>query len=168
MRACAVLALIALGGCTVKGQGKSAKPDWKMFQVEHPRSAPPGPFRDGPLELRIGEVFLEENKTVFAVSHWVARLRGSVVSAEDLPLSALSGRFTLSGKSGKVYKAHVSTVGPGRRTWQRQEHTGRPTYLPATVAGEIELFVQVGDDRTHDDLEALIFGGVRVPIGEKR
>jgi hypothetical protein len=165
VRACAWLALIALGGCTVKGQGKSATPTWKMFQVEHPRSAPPGPFRDGPLELRVGQVFLEENKTVLSSSHWVARLRCTLVSSEDLPLSSLSGVFVLTGTSGRAYKAHVSTVGPGRRTWQHQEHTGRPTFLPANVAGEMELFAQVGDDKTHDDLEALTFGRVRVPIG---
>lgn len=158
-----VFASIA-GGCTIKGQGKASTPAWKVYQVEHPRPVPPGPVRSGSIELRITRAFLEENKSVLKTSHWVARLRGTLVSSEALPVSALSGAFTIVGSSGKAYDAHVSTVGPGRRTWQHQEHTGQPTHLPANVVGELEVFAQVGDDKTHDDLAAFTFRNLRVPL----
>lgn len=159
------LALLA-AGCTVKGQGKSATPAWKMFQVEHARAVSSAPIRSGSIEWRASKAFVEENKTAISASHWVARIRGSVVSSEDLPLSALSQAFTVIGKSGKVYDAHVSTVGPGRRTWQHQEHTGKPTHLPANVPGELEVFVQVGDDKGYDDLAAYTFKGARAQLGQ--
>lgn len=158
------IALVA-AGCTIKGQGKSAKPDWKLFQVEHPRAFPPEPVRGGGVELRVVKAFLEENKTAFKVSHWVMRVRVSVLSAEDLPLSAVKDDFTIVGRSGKTYRAYASTVGPGRRTWQHQEHSGKPTLLPAGVAGELDVFAQVGDDRSCDDVAAFTFRDRRVALG---
>lgn len=116
------------------------------------------------MEFRTTKVFLEENKTVLATSHWVARLRGTLVCSEDLPVQSLSGAFTFIGASGKIYEGHVSTVGPGRRTWQHQEHTGKPTHLPANVPGEVEVFSQVGDDKTHDELQAFTFRTRRIPL----
>lgn len=158
------LALIALTGCTVKGEGKGSTPTWKVYKEEHPLKPPADSIRSETVELRISKVFLEENKTVLATSHWVARLHGTVVSSQSLPLSSLSSAFTLIGRSGKVYRAYVSTVGPGRRTWQHQEHTGQPTHLPATVPGEVEIFSQIGDDKTHDELDAFTFQDIRVPL----
>lgn len=160
------LALVLLGSaCTIKGQGKSSKPDWKMFQVEHPRSFPPERFRSGGLEFWGVKAFLEENKTVLGPSHWVARIRVGLLSPEALPLSDVKDEFTILGASGKTYRAYASTVGPGRLTWQHQEHSGQPTRLPAGVAGELDLFAQVGDDKTHDDVVAFTFRNVRVPLG---
>jgi len=156
--------LLILGGCTVKGQGKGSTPAWKMYQIEHPQPAPADPIRSGSVELRVKQVFLEENKTALAASHWVARIRGTIVSPDKLPVSALSGAFTMIGKNGKVYQAHVSTVGPGRRTWQHQEHTGEPTHLPGNVPGDLEIWCQIGDDKTNDDLEAFTFRGLRVAL----
>ncbi len=157
-------ALIALGGCSVKGEGKGSTPTWKVYRVEVPQPAPSAPLRSGSEELKITKVFLEENKTVLATSHWVARIRGTLVSPDKVPLSSLSDAFTITGKSGKSYRAHVSTVGPGRRTWQHQEHTGQPTHLPANVPGELEIWCQVGDDKTHDELEAFSFRELRVVL----
>jgi hypothetical protein len=158
------IALLAVGGCTMKGSGKSSTPALKMYQVEHPVAAPSEPLRSGSIELRITKVFLEENKTVLATSHWVARVRATLVSSELLLLKSLSGDFTVIGRSGKVYRAHVSTVGPGRSTWQHQEHTGQPTHLPANIPGEVAIFAQVGDDKTHDELAAFTFRSVRVTL----
>lgn len=157
-------ALVVLGGCTVKGHGKASTPAWKTYQIEHPQPAPSAPIRSGSEELRVKKVFLEENKTALAPSHWVARIRGSIVSPEPVPLSTLSNAFTIMGRSGKVYTAYVSTVGPGRSTWQHQEHTGKPTHLPANVAGELEIWTQVGDNKSHDELEAFTFRGLRVAL----
>ena len=155
---------LVVGGCTVKGSGKSSTPAWKMYQVEHPQPAPAAPVRSGSEELRVKKVFLEENKTAFAASHWVARIRGTIVSPAPLPVSSLTEAFTIIGKGGKVYPAYVSTVGPGRSTWQHQEHTGKPAHLPANVPGELEIWVQVGDEKSHDELEAFTFRGVRVAL----
>ncbi len=158
------IVLIAVGGCTVKGSGKASTPAWKMYKVEHPQTAPSEPIRSGSIEMRVTQVFLEEHKTVLAVSHWTARLRATLLSSERLPLDSLSGTFTIVGRSGKVYKAYVSTVGPGRSTWQHQEHTGQPTHLPPNVPGEIDVFTQVGDDKSHDELAAFTFRSIRVPL----
>jgi hypothetical protein len=155
--------LLALGGCTVKGSGKASTPAWKMYKVEHPQPAPSEPVRSGSLELRVTGVFLEEHKTVLAVSHWTARLRATIVSTEKLGPEMLSGAFTIIGRSGEVYPATVSTVGQ-RTTWQHKEHTGQPTHLPANVPGEIDVFTQVGDGKTHDELEAFTFRSIRVPL----
>lgn len=160
-----LLLALVLHGCTTKGSGKATTPAWKVYQEKHPVAAPSAPVRSGAQELRITEAYLEENKTVFAVSHWVARIRCSIVSTEKLPVSTLSDAFTITGRSGKTYKAHFSTRGPARRTWQHQEHTGEPTHLPAGVAGELEVWVQVGDDKTHDELAGFAFRGIQVPLG---
>lgn len=157
-------ALLALSACTTTGQGKNTAPALKVFKTEHAYAAPPDPIRSGAMELRVNKVFLEENATIFETSHWVARMYVVIVSSEDLPVSALSDSFTLIGKSGKTYEAHVSTRGPGRKTWQHQEHTGQPTHLPASVAGELEVFAQVGDKETHDELVAFTFEGIHVPL----
>lgn len=157
-------ALLVLSGCTTTGQGKNTQPALKVFKTEHPYRVPPDPIRCGDLELRVTKVFLEENATIFETSNWIARMRAVIVSSDALPISALSDSFTMIGKSGQVYRAHVSTVGPGRKTWQHQEHTGQPTHLPAGVAGELEIFTQVGDDKTHDELVAFTFQGVHVPL----
>ncbi|RPH43498.1 MAG: hypothetical protein EHM91_08705 [Planctomycetota bacterium] len=158
------VALLAVGGCTVKVSGKASTPAWKMYKVEHAQPVPSESIRSGPIELRINQVFLEEHKTVLAVSHWTARVRATIVSSERVPVESLSGAFTVTGRSGKVYPAHVSTVGPGRSTWQHQEHTGQPTHLPANVPGEIDVFTQVGDDKSHDALAAFTFRSVRVTL----
>lgn len=162
--ACAwgVAVLLAAGGCTVVGEGKASKPAWKVYKEEFPLAVPPDPIRSGSIELRVRRVFLEENKTVLETLHWAARIRGTLVSSEPVPLSALSGSFKLIGRSGKVYDGHVSTVGPGRRTWQHQEHTGRPTHLPANVPGEIEVSASIGDAKSRDDLAAFTFRDIRV------
>lgn len=160
-----LLALIAAGGCTVKGHGKAATPAWKVTAQEYPLAAPPGPLRSGAVELRIRQAVLEEHKTVLETQHWKARVRGTVVSPAPLPVSDLSNAFTFIGTSGKVYRAHVSTVGPGRQTWQHQQHTGRPTHLPANVPGELEIWVQIGDAKSHDEAAAFTFRDVRVALG---
>lgn len=159
-----VVALLVAGGCTVSGSGKASKPGWKIYKTEHPQPVPQNPVRSESLELRITQVFLEEQATVIEKLYWKAILRATVISSEPLPLSELSNAFTIVGKSGKVYNANVMTLGPGRRTWQHQEHTGKPTHLPANVPGELEFWAQVGDDKTHDELEAFTFRGVRVPL----
>lgn len=155
---------LALGACTMHGSGKASKPAWKIYKTEHPQAVPPHPIRSGSLELRITQVLLEEQATVVEKLYWKAILRGTIVSPEPLPLSDLSSAVTIVGKSGKVYKAYVSTIGPGRRTWQHQEHTGKPTHLPANVPGELEFWVQIGDDKTHDELAAFTFRDVRVAL----
>ena len=160
-----LVALLAAGGCTVKGHGKAATPGWKVTVEESPLAVPPDPLRSGAVELRIRQALLEEHKTVLETQHWKARVRATVVSAAPLPLSGLSDAFTFIGTSGKVYRAHESTVGPGRRTWQHQEHTGKPTHLPANVAGELDIWVQIGDAKSHDEPVTLTFRGVRAALG---
>ena len=162
--AIAVAALLLLPGCTVKGSGKASTPAWKTYQEETPLQAATESVRAGAVEFRPTKVFLEENKTVFSTSHWVVRLRGTVLSPEALPSQSLSDAFTFIGAGGKIYAGHFSTRGPGRRTWQHQEHTGKPTHLPANVPGEIEVFVQIGDDKTHDEVVAFTFKSVRVAL----
>ncbi len=157
--------LLAAGGCTVKGHGKAATPAWKVTVEETPLAVPPQPLRSGAVELRIRQAFLEEHKTILETQHWKARVRGTVVSPAPLPLADLSGAFTFVGKSGKVYRAHVSTVGPGRQTWQHQQHTGKPTQLPANVPGELDIWTQIGDAQSHDEPVLLTFRDVRVPLG---
>lgn len=159
-----VVAALTLGACTVHGSGKASKPAWKIYKTEHPQAVPPDPVRSGSTELRITKVVLEEQATVVERLYWKAIVRGTIVSREALPLDDLSSAFTIVGKSGKVYKAHVSTVGPGRSTWQHQEHTGKPTHLPANVPGELEFWVQIGDANTHDELAAFTFRDVRVAL----
>ena len=149
----------------MKGHGKSSTPGWKIFQVEHPVAAPSSPIRHGPIELRIQKAYLEENKTIFATQHWKAEILLTVVSSQPLPLSELNNAFTIIGKSGKSCEAHVSTVGPGRRTWQHQEHTGQPTYLPAGVVGEVNVWTLIGDAKSHDELASFTFRGIQVPLG---
>jgi hypothetical protein len=161
---CGVLALLALAGCTVSGSGKASKPGWKIYKTEHPQPVPSAPVRSGSIELRITRVYLEEQATVLERLYWKACIRATLVSAEALPAEDLSNSFAIIGKSGKVYPAHIQTHGPGRKTWQHQEHTGKPTHLPANVAGELEFWAQVGDDKTHDELAAFTFRGVRVAL----
>ena len=62
-----------------------------MYKVEHAQPVASEPIRSGPIELRITQVFLEEHKTVLAVSHWTARLRVTIVSSERVPVESLSG-----------------------------------------------------------------------------
>jgi hypothetical protein len=157
------VALLAVGGCTVKGSGKASTPAWKMYKDEHPQNVRQVSIRDGSIELKVAGALLEEHKTVLAVSHWTARVRLTIVGSESVPLESLSGAFTIIGRSGKVYRPSVLPIGQ-RTTWQRQEHTGQPTHLPAGVSGEIDLFTQVGDDKSHDELAAFTFRSLRVPL----
>jgi hypothetical protein len=166
MRACGwIVGVVLLAcGCTVSGSGKASKPGWKITKTEHARAVPAGPVRSGQVELRVNQVFLEEHKTVIETKYWKGVVRGTIVSAAALPAEDLSDDFTLIGTSGKTYRANVMTLGSGRSTWQHQEHTGKPTHLPANVPGEIEIWAQIGDEKTHDELAAFTFGGVRVAL----
>lgn len=157
-------ALLAPSGCTTSGHGKSAKPTWKVFKTEHPQAAPSDPIRSGGVELRVSKVFLEDNHTVFVTSYWRAVIRGTIVSPEALPLSALSDAFTLIGTSGQVYPAQVRSVGPHGANWQWEQRTGKPTYLPANVPGELEIMARVGDNDGHDELAAFTFRGAQVAL----
>lgn len=160
-----VCALVFVAACTVKGHGKSAMPAMKVYKTEHPYSFPPEPIQSGSIQVQVDRVFLEENKTVFSTQYWRARIYATVVSPDALPQTALDDSFTLIGKSGQVYRAHVSTRGGGRATWQHQEHTGQPPHLPPNVPGEIEVFADNGSGKTNDPLTAFTFKGVQVPLG---
>lgn len=160
-----LVAALAAGGCTVKGHGKASTPAWKVTAQEYPLAAPTDPIRSGPVELRIRQALKEEHKTILETQYWMARVRGTIVSRAPLLVSDLSNTFTFVGRSGKVYKAYVSAVGPGRQTWQHQQHTGKPTHLPANVPGELDIWTQIGDAKTHDEPATLTFGDVRVPLG---
>lgn len=160
-----LLLLLSVAGCTVKGHGKASTPAWKVTAQEYPLAASPDPVRSGAVELRIRQALLEEHKTVLETQHWKARVRMTVVSPAPLPLSDLSNAFTFTGKSGRVYQAHVSPVGPGRQTWQHQQHSGQPAKLPANMPGELDVWTQIGDAKSHDEPVALTFRDVRVPLG---
>ncbi len=151
-------------GCRVTGSGKGSGVAWKTYKTEHPRPAPDASIQSGGVELRVRKVFLVEQSTVIETKGWVGRVRAEVRSPEPLLLSTLSEAFTLIGASGEVYDASVTAVGPARATWQRQEHTGQPTHLPANVPGEIEIWAHVGGESGHDELAAFTFRGQRVEL----
>lgn len=77
-------ALLVLPGCTTTGQGKNTRPALKVFKTEHANSVPPDPIRSGAVELRVTEVFLEENATIFETSNGIARMRAVVFSTGGL------------------------------------------------------------------------------------
>ena len=158
-------ALLLTGtGCTATGHGKASKPAWKVFETKHPLSAAPGSTRSGPVELRIDEATLVERSTVFESRGWELRLRASVLSAERLPLANLTQAFKVVGRSGTERGAQARPIGAGRATWQHQQHTGEPTYLPPNVSGVIEVVATVGDADSLDEPAALVFEDARIAL----
>jgi len=160
----ALLALPSLAGCTTTGKGKGTKPGWKVFKDERPLSASPGSVRSGPVELRIAEAVIEERGTLLGTPSYYAVVRGSVVSAEPLPLAELRSAFVVVGASGVERQGVVSAKGAGRATWQHQQHTGEPTVLPAGVVGELEVIAELGSGDDHDEPTALVFRGSSVAL----
>jgi len=134
-----------------------------VLKTEYPRPVPPDPIHSRGIELRISKVVLEERGTLLGTPSWFALVRGVVVSSETLPFSELTNAFTVIGQSGTAYRGIVSAVGPGRLTWQRPADTGQ-IHLPANVAGELEILAQVGEKDTPDEIAALTFLDVQVPI----
>ena len=160
-----LVGVLALDACTFTGP-KSGNPGWKIFKEEHDRPVPPDPVRVGSTELRVTRVYLRREYTAVKTVNWTAWIRATVTSSEPLPLASLDGRFKVTTRSGKVYDAHTSTAGPGRATWQHQEHTGQPTHLPANVPGEIDIWISFDSNSKAppDELGALRFGDAQVSL----
>lgn len=160
-----VTAVLAFGACTFSGP-KGGNPGWKIYKEEQDRPVPPQSIRLGTLELRLTRVYLRREHTVLKTVNWSAWIRATVVSSEKLPVSSFDGAFKMIGRSGKVYDAHMMTTGPGRSTWQHQEHTGEPTHLPANVPGELEIWISFDSaaSKPPDEPAALTVRGVQVSL----
>ncbi|MGE0867904.1 MAG: hypothetical protein AB7P03_05055 [Kofleriaceae bacterium] len=160
-----VAAVLVVSACTFTGP-KGGNPGWKIYKEFHDRPVPSQVLRVGAMELRLTRVYLRREHTVLKTVAWSAWIRASVVSTEKLVISALDGMFTMTGRSGKAYNTHVTTTGPGRKTWQHQEHTGEPTHLPANVPGEIEIWISFDSsaDKPPDEVATLTVAGVPVPL----
>jgi hypothetical protein len=165
VRTLVMTAVLALGACTFTGP-KGGNPGWKIFKEEQDRPVPSQAVRLGAAELRLTRVFLRREYTVTKTVNWTAWIRATVVSAEKLPASSFDGVFKVIGRSGKTYDAHTQPTGPGRSTWQHQEHTGEPTHLPPNVPGELEIWIsfESSDGKAPDELAALTFRDGRVAL----
>jgi hypothetical protein len=160
-----IATFLALGACSFSGP-KGGKPGWKLYQEEHDRAVPSESLRMGGTELRLTRVYLRREHTVMKTVNWTARIRATVVSSEKVLASSFEKMFTVIGRSGKVYEAHTMTTGPGRSTWQHQQHTGEPTYLPANVPGELEIWISFDstEAKPPDELAALIVADAKVSL----
>ncbi len=166
LRTLLVLASVfAIGACSFSGT-KGGNPSFKIYKKEHDRPVPPNRARVGGVELRVTRVFLRREYTVMKTVNWTAWVRARIISSETLPRASLDGAFKLVGRSGKVYDTHFGTAGPGRATWQHQEHTGQPTHLPARVPGEIDIWISF-DSRAGDppdEVGMLTFRGAELRL----
>ncbi len=160
-----IAAVLALGACSFSGP-KGGNPGWKIYKEEHDRAVPSESLRVGATELRLTRVYLRREHTVLKTVNWSAWIRATVVSSEKILASSFDKTFSVVGRSGKVYEARMMTTGPGRSTWQHQEHTGEPTYLPANVPGELEIWISFDSTaaKPPDELAALIVAGAKVSL----
>jgi hypothetical protein len=162
-----VAALIA-AGCTIKkGSGKGGDLAWKVEKVDHPLSVAPTGFQGNGYDLVIERVFLREERTVWGPQNWRLWMEGVVVNqrGDRLPFDELSGKFTVVGKSGKVYSAYPGTRGSrGKTGWLLQEHTKEPTHLPAGARGLIEVFAGLDGKEQADAPVALTFMDHRAEV----
>lgn len=146
------VALLALSGCKMKGQGKSTQPDFETFKTEHPLRASSDTVRSGALELRLREATLEEYATVIGTQEsWRVRLRGVVVASEEVPVSVIEDAFTLIAKDGSVWRGKASVAGD-------------PPHLAPGVDAEVVFATDVGRQTLDGVIEAFTFQGVRVQL----
>jgi hypothetical protein len=139
-----VVALAALAGCTIaKGSGKGGDIRFKVDKVEHPLAISQTTFRGNGYDLVVERIFLVEERTIMGPQNWRAWVHGAVVNTGEgsILFEELSGKFSVVGRSGKVYTAYPGTRGSrGKTGWLLQEHTKEPTHLPAGARGLIEVF----------------------------
>jgi hypothetical protein len=158
-------AVLAFGACTFGGT-KGGNPKWKIYKEEHDRPVPSASIRLGSMELRVTRVYLRREHTVMKTVNWSAWIRATVLSSDKLLASSFDNMFKITGRSGKVYDARMMTTGPGRATWQHQEHTGEPTHLPPNVPGEIEIWISFdsADSKPPDEPATLSVRDVQVSL----
>jgi hypothetical protein len=141
------VAALMIAGCTIKkGSGKGGDLAWKVEKVDHPLALSRTSFQGNGYDLLIERAVLREERTVWGPQNWRVFVEGVVVNlrGDRIPFDELSGKFTVVGRSGKVYSAYPLTRGSrGKTGWLLQEHTKEPTHLPPGARGLIEVFAGV-------------------------
>ena len=141
------VAALMIAGCTIKkGSGKGGDLAWKVEKVDHPLTLSRTSFRGNGYDLLIERAVLREERTIWGPQNWRVFVEGVVVNlrGDRILFDELSGKFTVVGRSGKVYSAYPSTRGSrGMTGWLLQEHTKEPTHLPPAARGLIEVFAGV-------------------------
>jgi hypothetical protein len=162
-------AALAVTGCeVVRGSGKGGDIRFKVDKVEHPLTLSQTSFRGDGFDLAVERIFLVEARTIMGPQYWRVFAHGVVVNmrGEKLPFEELSGKFTIVGRSGKVYAAYPQTRGSrGKTGWLLQEHTQEPTHLPAGARGLIEVFAGLDGKDKADPPATFTFLDQRAGIG---
>jgi hypothetical protein len=160
--------VVALAGCTIKkGSGKGGDIALKVDKVEHPLTIAQTTFRGNGYDLVVERVFLVEERTIFGPQNWRAWMHGTVVntSGTRILFDELSGKFSVVGRSGKIYQAYPGTRGSrGKTGWLLQEHTQEPTHLPAGARGLIEVFSGLDGKDSADAPVAFTFSDQRAQV----
>src|SRR5262245_49456252 len=150
-----------VAGCTIKkGSGKGGDLAWKVDTVDHPLTLSQTSFPGNGFDLVIERAVLREARTVWGPQYWRVFVEGTVINnrGDRIAFEELSGKFTVVGRSGKVYPAYPQTRGSrGKTGWLLQEHTKEPTHLPPGARGLIEVFSGVDGKEQADAPVAFTF-----------
>jgi hypothetical protein len=162
------IAALMIAGCTLKkGSGKGGDLAWKVDKVDHPLTLSRASFPGNGYDLVLERAVLREERTVWGPQNWRVFVEGVVVNlrGERIGFDELSGKFTVVGRSGKVYSAYASTRGSrGQTGWLLQEHTKEPTHLPPGARGLIEVFAGLDGKEQADAPVAFTFQGDRAEL----
>jgi len=170
MRRLVLLAIaLALTGCpgwvrenlkTGKASGGPPSPPPRPFE-RRPVSCPPGPHREGSLELHITGASLdrehENGKTLRCLFHFEMAVRNGGAAPADLNKLPIAVK-TDQGKEYPGHLPHITLGGTPPRTWSGILDPGQDMNL-----GRVTAFLEVAGNECRAPVELRI-GSLRLPL----